>query len=144
MESRLRDCLLARAVDDAVATRIPAFSAQVAAPALAAHAARSMRAILDDDHVPCEGDEPQWLAPARTSTSDDSEDSELRGEGPLRDTPPLRDAVLGARTPSLIEKAAKTWAHDPDFAGRLAAALAGFPDGDSYAGMIAETAAGQG
>jgi len=55
-----------------------------------------------------------------------------------------RDAVLGIRSPSPVEKAASTWAHDPDFAGRLAAALVGFPGGDSYARMIAVAAAGQG
>jgi hypothetical protein len=142
MEPRLRDCLLARAADDAVTIRIPAFSARVAAPALAAHAAWSMRAILDHDRVPCDGDEAQWLAPVRTSN--ETEDGELPDEGPLRDTPPLRDAVLGTRSPSLIEKTAKTWAHDLDFAGRLARALAGFPDGDSYAGMIADAATEQG
>jgi hypothetical protein len=137
-DSRLRDCTLARATDDAVATRVPAFSARVAAPALAAHIADAMRGILDHGHDPCPGDETQWHAPARAGADGGGE---LRGEGALRDVPALRDAVLGTRSPSVIEKAAKAWAHAPDFAGQLSLALARFPDGDAYATGIADAAA---
>jgi len=141
MDPRLRDCTLARAVDDAVTTRIPAFSARVAGPVLAAHAAQSMLGILESDHMPCDGHEPQWFAPAVAVAGDAEEPWD---EDPLRGSLPLRDAVLGTRSPSPVEKAAKTWTHEPDFAGRLAAALASFPDGDSYARLIADVAAGRG
>ena len=141
MDTRLRDCTLARAVDDAVTTRVPAFSARVAAPALAAHVAKAMRGTLDHDRAPCQESEPQWLAP---STADDAG---IAAAGPwdesaLRDSPPLRDAVLGTRSPSVIEKTARTWAHEPDFAGRLAQVLDSFADGADYANMIADATAG--
>jgi hypothetical protein len=64
MEARLRDCALAHAVDDAVASRVPAIAARVSGPALAAHVTTAMRVALDDERWACDTHEPQWLAPA--------------------------------------------------------------------------------
>ena len=131
MEPRQRDCALARAIDDAVAARVPAISARVAGPALAAHVAQAIRGVADDNQWPCGDHEPQWLAPAFAWT-------------PLarRASPPPRAVVLGTRSPSAIETAAGTWAEDPDFADHLAAALADFTPGTWYADRIAAAATG--
>jgi len=64
MEARLRDCALAHAVDDAIASRIPVIAARVSGPALAAHVTAAMRAALDDGRWACDPHESQWLAPA--------------------------------------------------------------------------------
>jgi len=64
LDSRQRDCALAHAADAAVTARIPAFAARVSAPALLAHVAAAMRAIIQTGGPVCEVDEPEWLAPA--------------------------------------------------------------------------------
>jgi hypothetical protein len=64
MNGRLRDCALSHAVDEAVASRMPAISAVVSGPALAAHVTGAMRAALDEGRWACDAHEPQWLAPA--------------------------------------------------------------------------------
>ena len=61
MDARLRDCALSHAVDAAVAARIPAISARVSGPALAAHVTAAMRAALDDG--------PLAVRPARTAVA---------------------------------------------------------------------------
>jgi hypothetical protein len=63
MESWLRDCALSHAVDAAVASRVPAISAQVSGLALAVHVVDAMHAALDEDRWLCDRQEPQWLAP---------------------------------------------------------------------------------
>ena len=64
MDRRLRDCSLAHAVDDAVASRIPVIAARVSGPALAGHVTAAMRTALDEGRWTCEPSEPRWLAPA--------------------------------------------------------------------------------
>jgi hypothetical protein len=63
-DPRLRDCALAQAVDDAVASRIPVIAARVSGPAVATHVTTAMRAALDDGRWACGKHEPHWLAPA--------------------------------------------------------------------------------
>jgi uncharacterized protein len=64
LDRRLRDCALSHAVDEALASRIPAIAARVSWPALAAHVTAAMGAALDDGRWACQRHEPQWLAPA--------------------------------------------------------------------------------
>jgi hypothetical protein len=64
LDTRQRDCALAHAADAAVSARIPAFATRVSAPALLAHVAAAMRAVLEISGPPCDVDEPEWLAPA--------------------------------------------------------------------------------
>jgi hypothetical protein len=65
MDRRHRDCALATAVGSAVAARIPVLSARIPGPGLAAHAAASMRALLDGERCPCDGENGlRWKAPA--------------------------------------------------------------------------------
>jgi hypothetical protein len=63
MDTRLLDCALSLAADQAVTARIPAFAARVSGPALAAHVTAAMRAGLHG-HYLCTREEPAWLAPA--------------------------------------------------------------------------------
>jgi hypothetical protein len=129
LDPRLRDCAIGGAVEEAVAARVPGFAARVSGPALADHAAEALRGALAGTAWPCSGEEARWHAPARAGTG-------------FRKAPPLRDAVLGTRSPGVLEEAAGTWAGDPDFAGLLAGALSGFEDGETYADGIAGVAAG--
>ena len=62
MEPRARDCALAHAADAAVAARAPVITPRVSGPALAAHTAAAMRAMLADGDLLCDPEEPQWLA----------------------------------------------------------------------------------
>jgi hypothetical protein len=64
MDRRHRDCVIATAVEAAVASRTPALSARIAGPKLAAHCAAAMRALLDENKWLCAGSEPEWTAPA--------------------------------------------------------------------------------
>jgi len=64
MDSRLRDCALSHAADEAVASRIGAIAGRVSGPALAAHMTVAIRAALEEGRWACEPHEPQWLAPA--------------------------------------------------------------------------------
>jgi hypothetical protein len=64
MNDRLRECALSHAVDEAVASRIPAIAAAISGPALAAHVTNAMRAALDEGRWACDAHESQWLAPA--------------------------------------------------------------------------------
>ena len=63
-DTRLVDCALSRACDQAVASRTAAIAARVSGPALAAHVTAAMRAGLRDRQYLCSREEPQWLAPA--------------------------------------------------------------------------------
>jgi uncharacterized protein len=62
--TRLADCALAQAADQAVASRTAAFTGRVAGPALAAHVTAAMRAALHGQQFLCAREEPHWLAPA--------------------------------------------------------------------------------
>jgi hypothetical protein len=63
-DTRLADCALSRATDQAVASRTAAIASRVSGPALAAHVTAAMRAGLRGRHYLCSREEPQWLAPA--------------------------------------------------------------------------------
>ncbi len=63
MDTRLRDCALAHAVDAATAARTSVIAGRVSAPGLAAHVTAAMRAALDDRRWLCERAEPAYLAP---------------------------------------------------------------------------------
>jgi hypothetical protein len=122
MRTRLRDCALAQAADDAVASRVPAFAARVSGPALAGHVAAAMRAAIDEDRWECEEHEPRWHAPAVRQR-----DGAAR-RAARRDLKALHVATFGNRAPSAIEQAAGTLVTDPDWDQRMADALAAFPD----------------
>jgi len=62
MDERRRDCALAHATDEAVATRAAVISARVSPGPLAAHVVTAMRQALTDKPWLCE-EEPQFLAP---------------------------------------------------------------------------------
>jgi hypothetical protein len=62
--TRLADCALAQAADQAVASRAAAITGRVAGSALAAHVTASMRAALHHQQFLCSREEPHWLAPA--------------------------------------------------------------------------------
>jgi hypothetical protein len=62
--TRLVDCALARATDQAVASRTAAIASRVSGPALAAHVTAAMRAGLRGGQYLCSREEPEWLAPA--------------------------------------------------------------------------------
>jgi hypothetical protein len=64
MDSRLRECALSHATDDAAASRSPVMSTRLSPSALAAHVTAAMRAALDGQGWLCDNEEPQWLAPA--------------------------------------------------------------------------------
>lgn len=61
MPSRLRDCTLAHAVDDAVAARSPAIAPTASPAALSRHVADAMLGMLDGARR-CAIEEPEWLA----------------------------------------------------------------------------------
>jgi len=63
MDTRLRNCALAHAVDAAVTSRAPVIASGVSTAALAGHVAAAMRAALDSQHWLCDREEPQYLAP---------------------------------------------------------------------------------
>ena len=63
MDTRLRDCALSVAADEAAAARTPVIATRVSAPGLAQHATAAMRAALDDHRWLCEPAEPAYLAP---------------------------------------------------------------------------------
>jgi len=63
MDTRLRECALAHAVDAAAASRAPAICTRVSPPELAAHITAAMRQGLADATWLCEPQEPQYLAP---------------------------------------------------------------------------------
>jgi uncharacterized protein len=65
MNGRLRDCTLSHPVDKVVASRIPAISAAISGPGLAAHVTVAMRAALDEGRWACDAHEPRWLADDR-------------------------------------------------------------------------------
>ena len=64
LPTRLRDCALSHAADDAAASRAAAISSRISPPALAGHVVAAMRAGLGEGRWVCEREEPQWLAPA--------------------------------------------------------------------------------
>jgi hypothetical protein len=123
--TRLADCTIAHAVDDAIAARVPAIigtpasapasgSGALGATALAAHVAAAMHAALGDGAWPCQRDEPQWLAPAwqweRLVAILESREREHPGGGPHPDTAAWQ-ARLGRRIPgnTCAEQAAAVW-----------------------------------
>jgi hypothetical protein len=61
--TRLADCTLGHATDQAVTSRTPAIAGRISGPALAAHVTMAMRASLAGQFL-CTAQEPQWLAPA--------------------------------------------------------------------------------
>jgi hypothetical protein len=61
MDARLRDCAVSRAVDAAVAARVPAISARVSPAALSVHVVTAMRQAISDGTRACEPEEPQYL-----------------------------------------------------------------------------------
>jgi hypothetical protein len=62
--TRLADCALARATDQAVASRTAAIGGRISGPALAAHVTAAMRAAIHDQQFLCSPEEPTWVAPA--------------------------------------------------------------------------------
>lgn len=64
MDTRLRDCAMSHAADDAAASRSAVIATRVSPSALAAHVTAAMRAALDENRWLCDRQEPQWLAPA--------------------------------------------------------------------------------
>jgi uncharacterized protein len=64
MPVRLRDCAISRAVDMAVAARVPAFISRVGPDELGGHVAAAMREGVATGGWLCDHDEPQYLAPA--------------------------------------------------------------------------------
>jgi hypothetical protein len=124
-ETRLADCAIAHAVDDAIAARVPAItvtpasapvtgSGALGATGLAAHVAAAMRAAVGDGARPCQRDEPQWLAPGwqweRLVAILESREREHPGGGPHPDTAAWQ-ARLGRRIPgsTCAEQAAAVW-----------------------------------
>ena len=63
MDTRLRDCALAHAVDAAVACRAAVISSRVSPGPLAVHVTAAMRQGLADGTWLCDREEPQYLAP---------------------------------------------------------------------------------
>jgi DNA helicase HerA-like ATPase len=88
MDTQLRDCALAQAVDAAAAARAPAISARVSPHQLAAHITVAMRQGLDDGTWLCALEEPQYLAPpyrwalVRDVLRDAGQDGEEPGRHP--------------------------------------------------------------
>jgi hypothetical protein len=62
LDSRLRECALAHAVDEAVAARMPAISSSISPDPLAAHVTAVMHQAVAADTRGCGDEEPQLLA----------------------------------------------------------------------------------
>jgi hypothetical protein len=95
MDRRHRDCVIATAVEAAVASRVPALSARIAGPALAAHCAAAMRSLLERNRWLCAGSEPEWTAPSflwdRILRRLQRYESEHHGQGPHPSTAEWED-----------------------------------------------------
>jgi hypothetical protein len=110
MDTRLRDCAIAQAVADAVASRTAAFAARFPGPALAGHVAAAMRTAIDEERWACAEHEPQWDIAAR------------------RDARAVHTIMFGTRTPSMLEQTVGALATHPNWYELLAAAITPFPD----------------
>ncbi len=62
MDTRLRDCAISHTTDAAIAARVPGISTRVSPAALAVHMVSVMRQALAGQSLPCQDEEPQYLA----------------------------------------------------------------------------------
>jgi hypothetical protein len=63
MDTRLRDCAISHTADAAITARTPGISTRVSPGALAVHVVTAMRQALAGQTLPCQNEEPQYLAP---------------------------------------------------------------------------------
>jgi uncharacterized protein len=109
LDTRLRDCAVGHAVDDAVAVRSTVISRDVSPGALAGHVAAAMRDMLDGRWT-CERDEPSWRV----------------GDPALRAA--RRTLTLGDASPTTLETAVGCATTADGWQRALGAAMANFRD----------------
>jgi hypothetical protein len=89
---RVRDCVLAQAVDAAVSARAAALRPLVAADDLAAHVTASLRAAVANGQA-CRPPEPEWVAPAYRSAVEGGLARITAFAGPAVPPGPLRSRI---------------------------------------------------